>query len=483
MEHITPYSNFINGKTVKLENKEKIDSYYGPSILERHSFNYIKNQFNECDCFEKDVFYGDCSKLPQNAPISCLEIYDKFPDSMYSIKKVHSKFRFSLTAIDEKLYTIIKSNLYSFIIREFESDKDEINIVITSPMRIMRQFIMVKLYNRELLINEAKLKWKEIISSTTLCGLRSVLSHFQDMRDFYYKIVRNEKYVKSVYSFIDDNKSVINHILPTIETSFKSYNKCVLKYINEHLQEAYHKSDYNLHFDRSKINESCIESESDREDFSVEVSNAIYNDVTMNLKELEIQLSEYDVLKRPCLELVGKKLVPVKYRQKIERKQMLKECEAKFPTEVEEIVEYFPGSNPIEDLFHYGLPNTIELTSKYLHFSMKKNINTEDDIDNIDYISGYPFKESYKKLIFSILKRQNHKIKVSHLFLHYFCLYMYTASVASIRAGVEPAYEREKIEQARIFAKRNLNELRSKLSNYKTLELPEDHCMSFKLNF
>ncbi|QAR18009.1 p7 protein [pistacia virus B] len=479
MEHIKPYTNSIGGCTIKLSNKEKISDYKGLSSFEENIYNQIKNKFNNCECFEKDVFFDEDSKMPKNASISYIEINDQFPRYMYTIKKMRSKYKYSLTNIDDLLFSIIKNHLHNFIIREFESDINEINIIIKGFLHIPKQFVMVKINNKNLLINDTKYNWENIISSTTLCDLRSILSHFDDMRDFYYKKVQGTNIVKSIYSFINDNKSLINHVLPSIKTSFKTYDDCVLKYINAHLKKAYNESNYSLVFDSSTIQEFLIETES-CSDFSLEVRKAIHEDVTKQLEGLKTQFSEYDILKMPCLELVNQRLVPIKHNKN--KLNVSGSCEQSvaFPLNIDEIVKYPPGENPIQDNFYYGLPNTLEISTQYLNSAMRKIIQEEKDIDDIDYIAGYPFKRSYKILIFSILKKQNYNIRISHLFLHYFCYYMYAASVASIRVGVDMIYEQKQIDRAREFSKKNISVIRNLVQSHKHLFL-QNQCVSITL--
>ncbi|QAR18006.1 p5 variant A [pistacia virus B] len=481
MKRVIPYSKLENFMTYNVTNKEKLKPYSGSSVIQKSLYTSIINRFNKCECVEKDIFYGECSRVPQNSPISYMEIEDSIPTCMFTIKKIHQTYRYSTTNIDETLMAIIKSDLYSFIIREFESNKEDVNLVITCPMRINQQFIMVKILNKNVLIEEAKKNWRDIISSTILCGLRSILSHFEDMTEFYYKIVRKRRFARSVYSFIDDNKADINHILPSLETSFKSYNQCVLKYINKHLREAYMLSDYNIKFNRATVQEVCKEQGLDYYNFSTQISDAIASDVITQLKELETNFSEFNMLKKPCLKLVEGKLKIVKLKHDEEMDMDVDLGNIQLPMDADEMIEYLPGANPVEDSFYYGFPNTIEVSTEHIYTAMKKNIKTENDINNIDYISGYPFKESFKKTVFRMLKRQNDTIKVSHLFLHYFCLYIYITAVASMRSGSVPLYDNNQIERARSFSKENINSLRKKLANFKTMNIPNDQCLSFKM--
>ncbi|QOI17319.1 hypothetical protein [Maple mottle-associated virus] len=470
MENILPYQlEYPYHSERKITNHQKLKSIPSLGFVEKMIYESVKDMFNSCTCNEKEFFYCGNVKIPEGAYIGYIEINDSIPNYMYATYSMLGTQKYKVAVLDEYTLAAVKSNLYSVVIREYKNDIDMVYNVVKDVPPVRNQFIMVKVNNKDLLIREAEKNWKNMVSSTILSGASSIISHYSEMKSFYYEIIKKEKHTKSVYALIEENQHLMNYVLPTLTVFLKSYNEKVLEYVQEHIKVCNDNNDYNLIFRREQIEWS----EGIDTDFQVDVSNAIYEDVTIKLRELEHHRSELDILKDPRLEFKNKKIKikPVKKEIISSEQEMISR----------ETVSYLPGEDPLEDMFYYGLPESMKLFTNNINTAMIKNISSEKDVNDIDYIAGFPFKTSFKKTVFNVYKEKNTSIKMSHLTLHYACLYIYISTVSEMRSGRKDLeYTDDKMEKARTFAKINLAELRLRASRMKTIKYGYGTCISMK---
>nr|QIB98142.1 p5 [Emaravirus rosae]QIB98151.1 p5 [Emaravirus rosae]QIB98154.1 p5 [Emaravirus rosae]QIB98178.1 p5 [Emaravirus rosae] len=442
MEKIIPYVR-PDPEKVDFSNHEKLPKlsslgdFYGPI------YKLIRENFNSCNCIEKKLFYGEYTRIPCSSSIGYIEINRGEMPTV--IATVLNRGTVRLEVLPEDVVNALKSIVYNYVIENYEN-LEMVTAVIKNAAAVRNYFIMVKIIDKQWIINETKKNWANIIGSTYLAQKELIISHYLRMKSFYYRIVCNLRYEKSVYSFIDENKHLSNEIIPSLDIMLRTYNIHVFKYVKEHIQYCKKMLDYDIPFDCNKINESDFMY---GEFFPLDVKTAIYEDVTIRLREVKIENSEVDVLKKPIIEYVDKEILL---------------NDIALNKAVDEKIKYLPGDNEIEDMFYYGLPGSIKTVVNNINSSMKKNISDDTKIDDIDYIPNYPFKSSYKKEIYNLYKLKNSDLKMSHLTLHYICLYLYIAKVSAIRTGYsENIGTVEVLERAREFAKVNVSHLRSRL--------------------
>ncbi|UQV97409.1 putative p5 protein [Pueraria lobata-associated emaravirus] len=441
MENIIPYQQTKAVCTTSL-NLEKLKPMKDLGPVGNLVYSTIRTEFNSNISAEKMLFYDGWHKIPNSSYIGYTEICDSIPNYIYAVRRSNTAMRFVVKELNESVLCALKSTLYSKIIRDFDKDLDTISVVIKGFLPVKSYFIIVKITNKETLIKGAKKEWNNIISSTRLAGTSSILNHYDEMKEFYYRVVENKKHVYSVYQFIEDNKHLMNHILPTLTLSVKSYNNKVMQYVREHIKLCMEANDYNIGFNESQLKD-CINGD----EISADISTAINNDVKTKLNELKHHKSELDVLKKEIIRCKDGKLsshIP------------------KLSLNTDEMISYSPGKNIDEDIFYYGLPENLGIVIDRIESSMRKSIHCELDIDSIDYMPEYPFTQKFKKLIYDQYKSINTNIKMSHLGLHYSCLYIYLSHISKVRSNFEEhTYDKEILERARTFAKVNIASLRS----------------------
>nr|QJR96881.1 p7 [Emaravirus rosae]QJR96932.1 p7 [Emaravirus rosae] len=463
MDSIIPYTR-SDSEVIDFSNYEKLGKLNNLGAFYGTIYSNIKTMFNADVSTEKKFFYGSHNKIPKHSSICYLEInHKKIPNTVAS---VFNKTQVEVETLPEDVYLALQSILYNYVIENF-NNLDTLSAVIMHHKLVRRYFIMIKIVDKQWMIDEVKRNWANILSSTYLSQREVILSHYTSMTAFYYKIVKNSDTEKSVYSFLDDNKHLLNHVLPSLDVDFKLYNAQIIKYVKSHLQICKDKSDYNLAFDYTTISESdSIYGEK----FPADVLAAIHIDVTAKLREVKVNRSEEDVLKKPIIDCVDDVVVLNKVT---------------FWKHTDETVSYKPGDDEIEDTFYYGIPDTIETVIDHLEDALEKNIHDVDDINNIDYIPQFPFKNSFKREIFTALKVRNDTVKVSHLTLHYICLFLYISKVASLKidTGCYTAHSAV-LERARLFAKTNVSYLRNRLlflnQNRKQFK---NECVQISLKF
>ncbi|QEE82890.1 P5 [Emaravirus kiwii] len=462
MDCITPFS-FCNKAKFDSTGYERIPKLTKLGKVEKIISDTIVDEFNSCDELEKGFFYDEFKLAPVMSSINYIEVNEDMPKFAYAIQRrgLKKKHQYAILELNEILTAALNSCLYSHIIKEFENDFETIYATIKGIAPYMHQFFIVKVLCKETLVKAAKENWNNIIMSTSLVDRESIIDHYKDMSRFYYKVVKNQTNVGSVYKFIDDNKHLMGHMLPFIDIKPKSYDQEILNLVNKHIDKCIEMNDYDIIFKKETISEEYPD-----KDFQIDVSNAIYLDVTLKLREIREEHSELECLKVCTLR-----------KKKTNTKERFQEIIGSD----QEMISHKPGENKDEDIFYYGLPETLNVVCKHVEKSMVKNLVDEDMIDDIDYISNYPFKQDFKKVVFRLYKDHNNTVRMSQLGLQYCCLYIYYSALSTKRSGIgELQYSRMMLEKARTFSKVNVAKLRSKVMNMKHYTRNSD-CVSLEI--
>nr|ANQ90718.1 p5 protein [Emaravirus cajani] len=469
MESVVPFC--IGKKEVIDTSKyEKLKPNKNLGRMERVIYDMIKNEYNSCNAIEKGMFCDDFNLIPINSCIGYMEISDDIPTYIYAIKKgsyFKGEYQYAVLELNDAVSCALNSILYSAVIRDFEGDMNTLYITIKGSLPIKEYFIIVKVENKQTLIQRVKSEWANILSSTSLVGTDSIISHYREMTKFYYRIIKNQDDVGSVYSMINENQHLVNHILPSLTMYLTSYNNVILEHVKNHIKKCYDSNDYNLIFRKDDIECDHLTEPYIDEGLKLEISNAIYNDVTLGLREIKDCEAEANCLKKNLL--------------RSENNKIISNFEAVTSSETE-MIKYLPGANEAEDFFQYGLPEHVNIARAHLENSMVKKITDASMIDDVDYISSYPFTTEFKKVVFESYKMKNKTVKMSHLGLHYACLYIYFSIVSTKRAGYERFnYDHKLIERSRKFAKVNIEYLRFRLQTVRTISTSINNCVTITL--
>nr|QTZ21229.1 hypothetical protein [Emaravirus fici] len=475
MDKVTPYVRYETGEHdftgyEKIQENDQIG-------LGKQAFNYMKDLFNNSTCIQKKFFYGesqdfrygDSNKMPKfNSKIIHLEIDDEVPVATFAIhKRGKLGFRFSTYVLTTTELVALKGIIYNFVIENYK-ERDTKNMIYGNMKSIhgyRNYFFMIEIHNWDWLIEDTKNHWEYILSSSLLVGNETIKSYYDSMRPFYYEIVKKQTHVKSIYKFFEDNAHLTGHIFPSIYGRIKSHNHLVMKYVRLHLQKCYQKKDFSLRFDKDDIDPDDVYYD---RDIDVDASNAIFCDVTIQLLDQTIRESELNILKKSIVELIqDEKTLTNEVIKKVDSTDIDSTGTDIDSTSDIEYIKHLPTENKSEDIFYYGLPESSSTVVQHLDTAMKRTIVCEDDIDDVDYIQGFPFKRSYKVDTFRVLKQKNDTIRISPLALHYICLYMYMCQLASFRAGCEDinSLKKKRLEMARDFAKLNIAKLRENLND------------------
>ncbi|CCW28369.2 p5 [Emaravirus cajani] len=469
MESIVPFC-ISKKEVINNSNYEKLKPNKNLGRMERIIYDMIKDEYNRCNAVEKGMFCDDFNMIPINSCIGYMEIGDDIPTYVYAIKKgayFKGEFQYAVIELSDAVSGAINSILYSAVIRDFEGDMDTLYITVKGSLPIKEYFIIVKIENKQTLIQRAKSEWANILSSTSLVGTDSIVSHYREMTRFCYRIIKNQSDVGSVYSMISENQHLVNHVLPSLTMYLTSYNSVILEHVKNHIKRCYESNDYNLIFRKDDIECDHLTEPYIDEGLKLEISNAIYNDVTLRLREIKNCEAEAKYIKKNLFRSDNNKIIS--------------DFEAVTSSETE-MIKYLPGTNEAEDFFQYGLPEHINIARTHLENSMVKRITDANMIDDVDYIPSYPFTTEFKKVVFESYRIKNKTVKMSHLGLHYACLYIYFSIVSTRRAGYERFnFDHKLIEKSRKFAKVNIEYLRFRIQTVRTVSTPINNCVTITL--